>query len=587
MKLLLPVLLSLTTLSLRALEAPPGGQEIGGELKAHAGAPNVKAEALDPGWRLTITQPDPAKAYSAQFSVPCNAPILKSEPVLAVIKARVTGPAETGVLTAKLQGVPPPYTSLASTTELEIHREWREFPVTFSTTEGADAGKASVVLLCSQQEQTIEIESIRVVQYPAGTDVSKFPRIRRTYAGREADASWRKKALENIEKHRKADLALTLTDGDGLPLKETEVRVTLQRHEFGFGSAVPAGRLVEDSDNGRHFRDIVDRLFSIVVFENDLKDGQWAPDLDAEKRAQRNAELDLAFDWLKARHIPVRGHYLMQVATPYNFHGITDVEDIRRWILGSVTERLDFVKDRVREWDVINHPIAWQGADMLNAKPGLEEIDREVFKLARTRTSLPFFVNEDQIFREGPQQERTFEYIQELNKTGLTIAGLGNQAHFHESNLPSPEHLLAITDRYEQIVPTQSITEFDIVTTEDEGLAADYTRDVLIACFSHPAYSSFLFWGFWEGNHWKPEAASWNKDWSIRARGEVLEEWLGRRWRTNLLLKTDAEGRVAWRGFPGDYEVTVQAADGPSSTRVSLLKQTANAQAKLQVTPAK
>jgi hypothetical protein len=96
----------------------------------------------------------------------------------------------------------------------------------------------------------------------------------------------------------------------------------------------------------------------------------------------------------------------------------------------------------------------------------------------------------------------------------------------------------------------------DIVTNEDEQLAADYTRDVLIATFSHPAYSSFLFWGFWEGSHWKPEAASWNKDWTIRPRGAVIEEWITQRWHTQLTAKTNAQGQLTFRGFPGWYEVT-------------------------------
>jgi hypothetical protein len=62
-------------------------------------------------------------------------------------------------------------------------------------------------------------------------------------------------------------------------------------------------------------------------------------------------------------------------------------------------------------------------------------------------------------------------------------------------------------------------------------------------------------WGFWEGSHWKPEASSWNKAWSIRKRGEVLEEWIGRKWHTEVTLKTDQDGLVKWRGFPGWYEV--------------------------------
>jgi GH35 family endo-1,4-beta-xylanase len=334
------------------------------------------------------------------------------------------------------------------------------------------------------------------------------------------------------------------------------VWVTLRRHEFGFGSAINAKRLSSDSADDQRYREIIDRLFSIVVFENDLKDGQWSPEFNEKRRSERNAELDRAFAWLQARHIPVRGHYLMQVAAPYNLHGIKDSKVIQQRTLDSVRERLAFVKDRVIEWDVINHPIAWDGADMLNKRPGLEHLDREVFQLSRSLTKLPFFVNEDQVFRSGPQCDDTFTYIQALNEAGLTVAGLGNQAHFHESYLPSPEHLLAITDRFAKIVSAQSITEYDVVTTEDEPLAADYTRDVLISVFSHPAYTSFLFWGFWEGAHWKPEAAGWNKDWSPRLRGQVLEEWIGKQWRTDLTLKTDAEGQVQWRGFPGWYEVT-------------------------------
>ncbi|MEQ1843393.1 MAG: endo-1,4-beta-xylanase, partial [Verrucomicrobiales bacterium] len=167
------------------------------------------------------------------------------------------------------------------------------------------------------------------------------------------------------------------------------------------------------------------------------------------------------------------------------------------------------------------------------------------------------------VYRPGPQCDDTFAYIKALNEAGLTVAGLGNQAHFHESYLPSPEHLLTVTDRFAQIVSRQAITEYDVVTTEDEELAADYTRDVLITVFSHPAYSSFLFWGFWEGAHWKPEAASWNLDWTPRARGEVLEEWIGRKWHTEVTLKTDAAGHVSWRGFPGWYEVKTPAQTKP------------------------
>ena len=414
-------------------------------------------------------------------------------------------------------------------------------------------GKACLTLFCAREAQTVEIAGVRVIRYAPETDVSNFPRIRHTYAGREPDAPWRKAALDRIEKIRKADCSLTLTGPDGKPLANQPVKLTLRRHEFGFGSATPASFYLADTEDARRYREIIDRLFSIVVFENDLKDMWWGKDTPPHERAARQKETDAAFNWLGERRIAIRGHYLMQVAIPGNLAKMDDAA-VRSHFLDTARRRIEFAGDRVCEWDAINHPIAWSGAKLFSKRPGLEHLDREVLAHARTLTKLPLWVNEDQLFRPGPQSDDTWTYLRDLKEAGIKIDGLGNQAHIHQSYLPSPEQVLAITDRFAELAPRQAITEFDVVTVADEELAADYTRDLLIACFSHPAYTSFLLWGFWEGSHWMPDAASWNKDWSIKKRGEVLEEWLGKRWRTEVTLTTDATGTVKWRGFPGWYE---------------------------------
>lgn len=553
----LPLLLAFQ--SLNALEPPPGGLDLAAEgaLQASASPEAGRSEDLAAGKCIVIEREAPGRPYAAQFTVPLEGGFAQNERVLAIVRARAAGGEGQGEVLAKLQLRGAPYTSFADPVALGIDREWTELPVLFVADAAASAGKASVVLLCAQRRQTIEVECVRVLKYPGSAALDGFPRakpLRRTYPGREAGAPWREEALERIERLRKRDLSITLRDEKGAPLADAEVKLTLRRHSFGFGSAVVARRFGGDGEDDRRYRAIVDRLFSIVVFENDLKDGGWNPGLDTERRAERNASLDAAFAWLGERQIGVRGHYLMQVPVPHNLEGVADASEIRSRTLASVRERLAFVDDRVVEWDVINHPVAWEGADLLTRRPGLERLDREVFDLARSLAKGPFFVNEDQVFRPGPQCDGTFSYIAKLVADGYPVAGLGNQAHFHESHLPSPGHLLAVTDRFAKIVPRQAITEFDVVVSGDEELAADFTRDALIAAFSHPAYTGFLLWGFWEGAHWKPEAASWSRDWTIRPRGEVLEEWIGRRWRTEATLRTDAAGKVSWRGFPGWYE---------------------------------
>ncbi len=50
-----------------------------------------KVEDLAIGKRISIAQPDAAKAYSAQFTAPIAGDIAKNERVLAIIKSRVVG----------------------------------------------------------------------------------------------------------------------------------------------------------------------------------------------------------------------------------------------------------------------------------------------------------------------------------------------------------------------------------------------------------------------------------------------------------------------------------------------------------------
>lgn len=560
------IALALAAANLTAVEIPAGGLEMSAsaKLSAYADGKVGAVEKLAPeGYRVTITHPDPANGFRAQVSVACpQGALAKGDKVLAVVTARVVG-AETGSLDAKLQLAAAPYTQATSPTGISLSPVWTDYPLLFVVENPIPEGKASMNLFCASTAQVIEVSAIRVFRYAPETDTSRFPRVRRSYAGREPDAAWRKAALERIEKIRKADCSLVLTDSKNKPLANRVVKLSLRRNEFGFGSAVPASLLVADTEEGKRFREIVDRLFSIVVFENDLKDMWWGKSTPPHERAARSAELNKAFGWLGERRIAVRGHYLMQTAVPHNLSKM-DAPAIRSHFLETTRQRIEFAGGRVCEWDAINHPIAWTGADLLSKRPGLEKLDREVLALARSLSPLPMFVNEDQLFRPGPQSDDTWAYLKELKDDGIRIDGVGNQAHIHESYLPSPEHVLAVTDRFAEVVPAQSITEFDIKTVEDEQLAADYTRDLLIACYSHTAYTSFLFWGFWEGSHWIPDAASWNRDWSIKARGEVLEEWLGKRWRTEVTLTTDAEGTVKWRGFTGWYEVSLENAEQPA-----------------------
>ena len=142
------------------------------------------------------------------------------------------------------------------------------------------------------------------------------------------------------------------------------------------------------------------------------------------------------------------------------------------------------------------------------------------------------------------------------------------QAHFGDQ-LTSPMDLLAIYDRFAALGVPIRITELDI-NVADEKLQADYFRDFLITSFSDPEINGILLWGFWAKEHWRPDAALFRRDWSVKPNGKVWKDLVLGKWRTNVDGTTEGDGTFSTRGFLGDYEVTVSAGGEVRTVKISL-----------------
>ncbi|WP_395094708.1 endo-1,4-beta-xylanase [Armatimonas sp.] len=132
--------------------------------------------------------------------------------------------------------------------------------------------------------------------------------------------------------------------------------------------------------------------------------------------------------------------------------------------------------------------------------------------------------------------------------------------------------MLSCLERFGKLGLPIAITEFDI-NMEDEQLQADYTRDFLTACFSHPSVSEIITWGFWGKRHWFPKAALWRADWSIKPNGQAWVDLTTKKWWTSAGGTTDAQGSFAVRGFHGEYEVRVTQAGKTATQRATLPRQ--------------
>jgi hypothetical protein len=131
------------------------------------------------------------------------------------------------------------------------------------------------------------------------------------------------------------------------------------------------------------------------------------------------------------------------------------------------------------------------------------------------------------------------------------------QGHFG-TQFTAPERLWQILDRYAVYGKRIQVTEFDI-DTEDEEAQAAYTRDFLTAVFAHPSIDGFMMWGFWEARHWRPRAAMFRRDWSIKPNGYAFYDLVHREWSTDETGVTNSEGEWVVRGFKGRYDIEVRA----------------------------
>ncbi len=394
-----------------------------------------------------------------------------------------------------------------------------------------------------------------------------------------SDDSWRQEAEQRIEEIRKVDVTLRVVDAEGHPVSGAAVRVAMLRHAFPWGACVPAERILGNSQEDQRYRAELLAMFNCAVLENDLKWNAWHGAYGPSFTRERTLS---ALQWLKEQGFYVRGHCLVwpgwENLQPWGESLREDPPQLRQRILDHIEELAKFTRDYVHEWDVLNEPVHQTAAlQTLGDSAAVEWF-------VRARAALPeacrLFVNEYNIVESTlPAEQNAYaDIIRALLDAGAPVEGIGFQSHFHDPP-ESPAEALRVFDRFAGFGLPIMVTEFD-VNTKDEDRQARFTRDFLTAAFSHPSCSGFVFWGFWEGSHWRPDAALFRKDWSEKPNLRAYRDLVHQEWWTDEKGNTDENGEISLRAFKGAYrivvgdqEMTADIVDSP--TRVEMTMQDA------------
>lgn len=367
--------------------------------------------------------------------------------------------------------------------------EWREFYVPFVYNQSY----TKINIRLGYYIQCVELGGFEIKNYGQDVDVKEFEFLTKNLEYLDKKAQWRKDAWDRIEKIRKGDMTVIVRDADGNAVKNASVDVRMYEHEFTFGAAVN-----DNVISNQTYQNALSMNFNGAVPENNTK---WVM---YENNPSLTKSMLQSLDKIGIKNL--RGHVLVwdrPLSKTWNestgkwINNTSVPEYIVRATLDNNEEQIMYLTRKhiidccndlrgyITEWDVLNEACAnHQIQDMYG-----DEVVKEWFGAARES------LGEEAVlyYNDYVTTQTIFDKIDSLIDNDVDFDGIGIQSHF--SSPTDIESILSFYDRLASYGKRLKITEYDIAT-DDEILRANYTRDILIAAFSHEAVDGFITWSF-------------------------------------------------------------------------------------------
>ncbi len=511
-------------------------------------------------WRVTGLAPL-EQPYFSQLSARSVAAVTKGDVMVVQFWARsVGGPAQTEFVLESGDTYEP-----STVVSVQLSAQWRLYSVPFKAQLDYAAGNGAARFRLGYDKQSFELGGVVLKNYGPGVPLSSLPTAGFTYAGRSRNAAWRAAADARIEQLRKGDVTVKVVDQSGNPISGAAIRLEMQRHAFPFGSSVTPADMFEASPDGQKYQDIIPTLFNRVVIENDFK---W-PNWEGYGRATGLQ----ALDFFASKGIPVRGHTLVfpceqDYCLPGDVPGLfSNPAALKNRIDKHFADILGATRGKIVEWDVINEPSRLK---RISKVLGEDEMAAQLTLAKKLDPGARMVINDANNLGEGNSDVEFKRILRRMQALNAPLEGIGLQSHFGYKLTP-PEELNTRLDGFGELGLPLTITEFDVNVTDDR-LQADYLRDFMTVMFSNKNVSSFMMWGFWEGNHWLPNAALYRTDWSIKPNGQAFNDLVFGRWWTKASGSSDGSGLYRTRGFYGDYKLSVTVNGVTTTQDISLAK---------------
>ena len=412
--------------------------------------------------------------------------------------------------------------------------------------------------------------------------LADFPR----YVEVWSDPALQHGITERIEKHRKADAVIEVIDAEGNPVPDVEVTATQQTHAFLFGCNAFVVEQLDDQFGKPEWNEVYTERFT-HLFNLAVVPFYWSnlePEL-GNPRFEESAEYiwrrpppNVVVAWGKENNLVLKGHPLF-FSNNYH-HGMPGGMKCEEW---TAERRLELTEPHVKRLG------ERYGEDI-----AIWDLDNELGAFIRREDDMKYqqmpegwlkwlFTQADQAFPESAllmiNDVRRGSYVEDviqerLIDEGAPLDAIGIQAH--QFNAKASQEVLEGSDSAQDWLNfledagrfglPLAISEITIAQPfpDERGqrLQAIMYEDYYRFWFSIPQMHHIILWNLGDALGYRPkgtEEAGYILDAEMQPKPayHTLDRLINQEWKTTASGRTDADGKFTFRGFKGDYTLTV------------------------------
>lgn len=461
--------------------------------------------------------------------------------------------------------------------------EWQRCAMAMRVQSDLGERESSLSLHLAEQQGKVQFRNFAMIAYPPETDLADLPtNVDPVLGGDFHDANWRSETLERIPAVRQAGLDVRVRQA-GKPVPDATVTVQQSARDFVFGVQVAAPLFHPPTLAMPELTELRDQLAPVA----DRLDSYRAAILDS---GLFNAvSLGEALTWriteswgaavappvveqFSARGLPILGGALYCPTYRHAPPACRQMppDTLRQNLLGFIDKQIRQYQGRIRQWDVVHGAITYP--EMYDAIGENSLVD--AYKTARAADPDALLLYSDDAALTTPAAERMEEMlalVTWLRGNGADIGMLGLVARLSPPYI-APQTIEQRLTRIHDAVQLPIIITALAVDAERENIQEERLRDLLVACFAHPAVVGIVFADIWDATTPNDRAGLFRQNFVAKPAGTLVRTLLAEDWWTNAAATTDADGMVSIPAFLGRHRVTVEAGGRRASREITLAK---------------